>query len=133
MAFKRPKAHTGTNAGATPLPTASTCSTVAFLTSRPSCGLHSQVTQAEIPAPLELEPHTHLNLRFEFYGGPSGHELPEALARLIHDDSLRKSIAEHNREAVRSLSLREVVGSYLRSFALTVKLPAKEDHSPAEI
>jgi glycosyltransferase involved in cell wall biosynthesis len=96
-----------------------------------ACEYGVPILASDVPDLRELAQYE--NLRFEFYGAPSGHELPEALARLIHDDTLRKSIAEHNREAVRSLSLREVVGSYLRSFALTVNLPAQEDPSPAEI
>lgn len=57
------------------------------------------------------------DLWLEFFPPGNVTALTEQLVRLLSDARMRGQMATHNRDAVRGLSLRAVVGEYLRIFA----------------
>jgi glycosyltransferase involved in cell wall biosynthesis len=88
-----------------------------------ACEYETPIVAADIPDLRETAEFEGLWL--EFFPPGSVEKLSDQLVRVLSDSRLRLQIAKQNREAVRNLSLREVVGEYLRIFAEGRRSPAR--------
>lgn len=84
-----------------------------------ACEYDVPVLASDIPDLRELAEFE--DLRLEFYPPNAIDALAEQMLLILRDPQLRSEIAQHNREAVQSVSLRHIVGDYLRIFAETTR------------
>jgi glycosyltransferase involved in cell wall biosynthesis len=82
-----------------------------------ACEHQVPIVAADIPDLRELAEFENLHLAFFPANDPKA--LASELLRVLADDSIGKSLTEHNLRSVSKLTLREIVADYLRTFAHT--------------
>jgi glycosyltransferase involved in cell wall biosynthesis len=96
-----------------------------------ACEHEVPILASDIPDLREVAAFEGLWL--EFFSPDNTQALADGLARLLTDGQLRDEMRAHNRQAVRGLYLRDIVGSYLQSFIQTARRSSHGNSLQSEI